>query len=143
MLQWMGNPLFVIAGALVLGSFPQQVAAQTPNEPIKSVCELKTTRREGPLSVMTGAYYDFEHGYFLSTPQCKDTIDGTGVLGIKLPLGKGIEDFPELAKLSSQTWLGVSVGKRVYFQGTGSVSISKVSREFILSTADRVWASSD
>jgi hypothetical protein len=140
-----GGPLWIMMGTLAVGALgpTQRATAQPSDDPVTSVCELKATRREGPVSVMTGAYYDFEHGYFLSTPECQDTVDGTGVLAVKFPPDKSLDDFPELAKLSSQEWLGANVGRRVRFQGEGRMSFSGGYPEFTMSAADKVWASSD
>ncbi len=142
MRTWTIGPVLIVTVTLGLGGpiTVQRAVAQTSVEPVTSVCELKAARREGSVSVTTGAYYDFEYGYFLSTSQCNDPVDGTGVLEIGLPRGKSAYDFPELAKLSSQAWLGQNVGKRVHFQGTGEIAFPNGNPEFILRTADRVWA---
>lgn len=139
---WTCGPFLIGAVALVLNGpiALQRAEAQPSVEPVTSVCELKAKRIEGQVSVMTGAYYNFEYGYFLSTPQCEDTVDGTGVLEIHLPHGKRHDDFPELAKLSSRAWLGENVGRRVYFRGTGQMTFQNGHPEFVLSSADRVWA---
>lgn len=139
---WTCGPFLIGAAALVLNSpiVLQPAETQSSVEPVISVCELKALRREGQVSVMTGAYYNFEYGYFLISPQCEDTVDGTGVLQIHLPHGKRDDDFPELAKLSSQAWLGENVGKRTYFQGTGQITFQNGYPKFTLSSAERVWA---
>lgn len=138
----MHGPYIIGAAVMMLSSVivSQPVHAQSSVEPVTSVCELKSIRTEGQVSVMTGAFWNFEYGYFLITPQCEDTVDGTGVLQIHLPHGKSYDDFPELAKLSSQAWLGENEGKRTYFQGTGQIIFQNGYPEFILSSADRVWA---
>jgi len=87
------------------------------------------------------AHYDFENGYFLQDLGCSDPVDATGLLEIELPAGSRIEDFPELAKLSSRTWLAGAVGKKARCTCIGTASFEHGNLTFTLKRAKAVWAS--
>ena len=85
---------------------------------VRTVCELKKLAARQShggevVSITASAFYNFEAGYFLQDLTCEDPIDGTGLIRIVLPHGYRDEDFPELLKLSSQSWLSEMAGKRV------------------------------
>ncbi|WP_139216573.1 hypothetical protein [Sphingomonas sp. NFR04] len=93
------------------------------------------------VSVTALAYYDFEHRYFLQDIGCSDPIDGTGLIQIELPNGYRIEEFPELLKLSSQSWLASMAGKKPRCTCVGAASFEHGQVTFILEEAEAVWAS--
>ena len=93
------------------------------------------------VSVTAIAYYDFEYGYFLKDLGCADPVDGTGALEIEFPPGSRIEDFPELAKLSSETWRAGAIGKKPRCTCIGTASFKHGYVTFTLKVAKAVWAS--
>ncbi|WP_179504231.1 MULTISPECIES: hypothetical protein [unclassified Sphingomonas] len=113
---------------------------------VRTVCELKSMaarQQDGTetVSVTAFASYDFEHGYFLQDIGCSDPIDGTGSIQIKLPNDSRIEYFPELLKLSSQTWLASILGKKPRCTCLGVASFEHGRVTFTLKEAGAVWAS--
>lgn len=140
--------------ALLFAALPligSPVAAFSPTNivappTVRTVCELKNMakrQQDGTefVSVTALAFYDFEHGYFLQDIGCSDPIDGTGLIQIELSNGSRIEDFPELLKLSSQSWLARMVGKRPRCTCLGFASFDHGRVTFILKKVEAVWAS--
>ncbi|WP_093012424.1 hypothetical protein [Sphingobium sp. YR768] len=106
----------------------------------RTVCELKTMAAHGRhgtyfVSITAAAHYDFEYGYFLQDYGCVDPVDGTGLLDIALPTGSRLDGFPELAKLSSQTWIAGAVGKVPRCTCIGIVSFEQGNVTFTLKEA--------
>lgn len=112
---------------LLIGATATPVGRVATAPTTRTVCELKTMAAHGYqgtylVTITSAAHYDFEYGYFLKDYGCVDPVDGTGLLEIELPTGSRLDDFPELAKLSSQTWIADAVGKVPRCTCVGTVS---------------------
>ena len=135
----------------VLISVTPQAASGTmhqQNQPtIETVCTIKNAaaRESVPrprlVSITAHPFYDRHSGYYLSDPGCTDRIDGTGAILIALPTGKRIADYPELSKVTDQSFLATNNGKRIHISCIGMVSYVKRQTRFELDGDCRVWAS--
>jgi hypothetical protein len=113
--------------------------------PATNLCALKqpvprSARRPRHVSITALVHYDFEHGYFLSDPACRDRIDDTGQIRIDFPRGRQPDGLAELEKAASQDFLKANVGKRLYCQCVGTISYLGSYPIFTLERAERVWA---
>ncbi len=138
--------IYLLASTLLtIGGSPDRQPPVPGQLTSSTVCELKKRaalgRHEALLTSVTAiAYYDFEHGFFLAEIGCDDPVDGTGVLRIDLPARNAPEDFPELNKLASQSWLAKSAGKSPLCTCVGIATFDGGSVTFVLREAKAVWA---
>jgi hypothetical protein len=141
-------PLYLPFAILV--SVASQTASGTVTVPIEpaaeTVCSIKNAslRKRLPrprLVVITAhPFYDRHSGYYLSDPGCTDRVDGTGLIEIKLPMGKRIADYPELHKTNDQSFLAANNGKRLHIKCIGTVSYTQRQTRFLLQGDCGVWA---
>jgi hypothetical protein len=140
----------VLAGSLLAGGLSNSAAAPAPAPSAEAVqttvCALKSKKAKasGPQTVSITAFlvYNADFGYMMQEPtwpKCEDKIDGSGVLKIELPRGKTLKDFPALKKASSQDYVKVNAGKKIYCTCIGEVSDPGSGPTFTLSRVEKLW----